>query len=221
MHTTSIRVTASARRMMRAGRVVEAICWIAGAALCTCYALARSDAIAGRQDDIEAFARQLPAPDRSQWSAARVHDYLAALGVESENPIAILRIQSIGLAVPVYPSDSQVSLNRGAGRIEGTSLPDRGGNFGIAGHRDGFFRALKGIHRDDVIEIRTRLKLHRYRVTRIEIVDAADSRLLADTEDPSITLVTCYPFYFVGNAPKRFVVHGAYDWTPLSTTGST
>ena len=90
--------------------------------------------------------------------------------------------------------------------------PDTGGNVGIAGHRDGFFRVLKDIKVGDVIEVRTRIKMHRYRVTSIDIVDKTDKRLLADTDEPGVTLVTCYPFYFLGNAPQRYIVAATYVW---------
>jgi LPXTG-site transpeptidase (sortase) family protein len=117
------------------------------------------------------------------------------------------------LTETVFEQDDELSLNRGAGLVAGMGTPDQGGNVGIAGHRDGFFRPLKDIKVGDLIEVRTRIKVHRYRVKSIDIVDAADKRLLGDTELPSITLVTCYPFYYIGNAPQRFIVAGEYQWS--------
>ena len=104
-------------------------------------------------------------------------------------------------------------LNRGAGLIPGMGLPDTGGNVGIAGHRDGYFRVLKDIEPGQLIEIETQARTHRFRVVSTEIVDPKDVRVLADTMDPTVTLVTCYPFYFLGSAPQRFIVRGAYEWT--------
>ena len=127
-------------------------------------------------------------------------------------PVAVLTVPSLKLEVPVFDSDDELSLNRGAGLVAGMGTPDQGGNVGIAGHRDGFFRVLKDIKVGDLIEIRTRIKLHRYRVTSIDIVDKTDKRLLADTELPSVTLVTCYPFYYLGNAPQRYIVAATYEW---------
>jgi sortase A len=126
--------------------------------------------------------------------------------------VAVLTIPSLKLEVPVFDNDDELSLNRGAGLVAGMGRPDTGGNVGIAGHRDGFFRALKDIKVGDEIVIRTQLKLHRYRVTSIDIVEKFDNRLLADTELPGVTLVTCYPFYFVGNAPQRYIVAATYVW---------
>jgi sortase A len=86
-------------------------------------------------------------------------------------PLAILRIPDLGLEVPVYATASELHLNRGAGLIEGMGLPDKGGNLGIAGHRDGFFRVLKDIAPGQKIEIETKNRLHTYRVVSTEIVD--------------------------------------------------
>jgi sortase A len=97
-------------------------------------------------------------------------------------------------------------LNRGAGRITGTARPGEPGNIGIAGHRDGFFRALKDIAVGDSVTLDTGADLVAYVVESIKIVTPADVTVLARTTTPSLTLVTCYPFYFVGDAPHRYIV---------------
>ena len=185
--------------------------YVVGALLCSLFALAQADSALGSTNAIEEFAATVAPPDQSQWAAGRVRDYQAA----QQSPmkaVAVLTIPSLKLEVPVFDNDDEISLNRGAGLVAGMGNPDTGGNVGIAGHRDGFFRALKDIKVGDEIEIRTRLKLHRYRVATIDIVDKLDRRLLADTELPGLTLVTCYPFYFVGNAPQRYLVAATYVW---------
>jgi sortase A len=98
------------------------------------------------------------------------------------------------------------TLNRAVGHIEGTALPGQPGNIGIAGHRDGFFRPLKDIPRNSSIILTTLKGRFLYRVSAINIVNPEDVRLLAPTPHPSLTLVTCYPFHYVGDAPKRYVV---------------
>lgn len=153
-----------------------------------------------------------PPPDMSLWSAQRARDFRLAENKVVAAPLAVLRVPKLDLAVPVYPTTAEVYLNRGVGVIAGMALPDRGGNLGLAGHRDGFFRVLKDIDPGTVIEVETHRRMHRYRVSSIDIVDKADGRLLVDTDEPTITLVTCYPFYFVGDAPRRFVVRGVYLW---------
>ena len=176
-------------------------------------ALARLDGEVGRQTAIESFEAAARAPDQSLWSPERVKDYEASLSIVKDAPLAILRIPDLGLEVPVYATASELHLNRGAGLIEGMGLPDKGGNLGIAGHRDGFFRVLKDIAPGQKIEIETKNRLHVFRVVSTEVVDSTDLRPLADTADPTITLVTCYPFYFLGHAPQRFIVRGTYEWT--------
>ena len=85
---------------------------------------------------------------------------------------------------------------------------DTDGNLGIAGHRDGFFRGLKDIEVGDSIEMLTHQGNSEFVVSSITIVDPTDVSVLAPTDSSTITLVTCYPFYFVGHAPKRYIVKG-------------
>ena len=157
---------------------------------------------------------------RSYWSRTVTRQpyrlYAAVLDLDAlvtEAPVAILRVPDLHLEVPVFATDSELHLNRGAGLIAGMGDPDKGGNVGIAGHRDGFFRALKDVKPGQLIEIETRARTHRYRVVSTEIVDPKDVHVLEDTLDPTVTIVTCYPFYFLGSAPQRFIVRGAYEWT--------
>ena len=197
-------------------RVVSAIqfaCLGIGALLVSMVALARLDGEIGRQAAIADFSESTSAPDQSLWSTERVRDYQASLSLVTEAPLAILRIPELGLEVPVYASDAELYLNRGAGFIAGMGLPDTGGNVGIASHRDGYFRVLKDVKAGQRIEIQTRLRRHVYRVESTEVVDASANHVLADSDLPTLTLVTCYPFYFMGHAPQRFIVRGAYEWT--------
>jgi sortase A len=205
------RPSSGARAYARVLRWTEVGAYVAGALLCSLFALAQADSALGSTNAIEEFTASVAPPDQSQWAAGRVRDYQAA-GQSPMKAVAVLTIPSLKLEVPVFDNDDELSLNRGAGLVAGMGNPDTGGNVGIAGHRDGFFRALKDIKVGDVIEIRTQLKLHRYQVTTIDIVDKFDKRLLADTELPGVTLVTCYPFYFVGNAPQRYIVAATYVW---------
>jgi sortase A len=123
--------------------------------------------------------------------------------------MAVLRIARIGIVAPVVEGTDDLSLNRGVGWISGTARPGETGNIGIAGHRDGFFRALKDVAAGDAIELDTFFGMKTYRVDQIEIVTPDDVRVLLPRASPSLTLVTCYPFYFMGDAPQRFIVHAA------------
>jgi sortase A len=122
-------------------------------------------------------------------------------------PMAILRVANLD-PIPVFDRTTRVNLHRGAAWIIGTAKPGELGNVGIAAHRDGFFRGLKDVSIGDAIELHTMTGIRRYRVDEIEIVQPENTSVLKKRPAPSITLVTCYPFYFVGNAPMRFIVHG-------------
>ena len=108
--------------------------------------------------------------------------------------------------MPVYNGTDEINLNRGAGRIIGTARIDAPGNLGIAAHRDGFFRVLKDVELGDTLELQTHQGEKEFVVSSITIVDPTDVSVLAPTDQPTVTLVTCYPFYFVGHAPKRYIV---------------
>jgi sortase A len=108
--------------------------------------------------------------------------------------------------VPVYVDASERNLNRGAGLVAGTAPPGSDGNIAIAAHRDGYFRALERVAVGDLLELETPLLRRQYRVAEVAIVEPTDIRSLLETGVPTVTLVTCYPFYFVGNAPRRYIV---------------
>ena len=126
--------------------------------------------------------------------------------VKTGDVLGRLDIPRLGLSVAVLQGTSSRMLRRGIGHIEGTPLPGEAGNSGIAGHRDTFFRGLKDIRANDEIELQTTSGLFRYQVDWAKVVAPEDLSVLAPSTDSALTLVTCYPFYFVGPAPRRFVV---------------
>ncbi len=148
-------------------------------------------------------------PDFSLWSRQRVRDYEESLAERFAPAIAILRIPKIHVEVPVLEGTDDLSLNRGVGHVVGTANPGENGNMAIAGHRDGFFRGLKDIGLGDTIEMATMARTETYIVDRITIVDPNDVSVLKPSLHASLTLVTCYPFYFVGDAPKRYIVQAS------------
>jgi sortase A len=216
-HAAVVRAASSSTVALYVVWAIQRISWIVGAALLLFCVTVLTAGELGRLADLENFssAPGTASPDMSLWSTRRVAEYQRTQQQLVAAPLAILRVPGLHLTVPIYPTATEIHLNRGVGVIAGMAMPDRGGNLGLAGHRDGFFRVLKDISPDTVIEVETHLRVHRYRVTSIDIVDAGDGRLLAETDDPTITLVTCYPFYFVGDAPRRFIVRGSYLW-PIS-----
>jgi sortase A len=160
-----------------------------------------------------------PRPDLSLWDVKRISEWRAALTQPAPAPLGILRISKIGLEVAVLPGTDDFVLNRAVGHIEDTALPGANGNAGIAGHRDGFFRALKDVLRGDTIELETLDGRQSYRVERTWIVDPEDVSVLDPTPVRSLTLVTCYPFYYVGPAPERFIVRAVASDTDVPLTG--
>jgi LPXTG-site transpeptidase (sortase) family protein len=120
--------------------------------------------------------------------------------------IGRLEIPGIDLSVMVLEGTGRKELAEGVGHIEGTPLPGQSGNLGIAGHRDSYFRGLKDVSARDVITLTTFAGSFRYKVEDTRIVPPSDVSVLDPTGEPTLTLITCYPFYYIGNAPKRFVV---------------
>jgi len=155
---------------------------------------------------VRSFAGKQFKVDFSLWDNKRVTAYEESLTEHFEPPVAVLRIAKIDLEVPVLSGVDDLSLNRGVGYIPGTRHPGERGNVGIAGHRDGFFRALKDVGPGDMVELETLDQIDIYKVSQIVIVDKNDPSVLRPTTGPVLTLVTCYPFYFIGSAPKRYIV---------------
>lgn len=126
-----------------------------------------------------------------------------------QSVIGRLEIPRLDIAVMVREGADESTLSRAVGHIPGTALPGKAGNVGLAGHRDTFFRALRNIHEDDVIKLETTARTYRYLVKSTRIVTPRDVSVLEASGGETLTLVTCYPFYYVGSAPKRFIVHAA------------
>src|SRR6185437_1300300 len=120
--------------------------------------------------------------------------------------IGKVEVERLGLSVALVEGTDAAILQRAAGHIEGTALPGRIGNLGIAAHRDTFFRPLRNIRLGDLIEVTALASTYRYRVTSTKIVRPDDVSVLISDGSEVLTLVTCYPFYYVGPAPSRFIV---------------
>jgi sortase A len=197
-------------------RSIERAIWLVGLTGLTIWAAAAAVRHAGSTRELQRFERaretaapgvmRVSAPDTGLWDPKRILAWQETQKDASPPPLAVLRIPSVGVEAPVLEGTSDWALNRGVGHIEDTAVPGADGNVGIAGHRDGFFRALKDVNAGDLLEIETRGGVAHYRIERSWIVDPDDVSVLDPTPSPSVTLVTCYPFYFVGSAPQRFIV---------------
>jgi sortase A len=120
--------------------------------------------------------------------------------------IARLEAPSVHLSATVLEGSDDGTLAHGAGHIEDTAFPGDPGNFGIAGHRDTTFRPVRHLHAGDPLIVTTAGEVFRYRITKTMIVDPEDVYVLDNADHPTLTLVTCYPFEFIGHAPRRFIV---------------
>ncbi len=129
---------------------------------------------------------------------------------EDRGIVGRIEIPRLGLKAMILEGVSQRTLALAVGHIPGTALPGKEGNVGIAGHRDTFFRGLQGIRENDTILVTTRDGSFPYRVNSRAVVGPRDTRVLADSTEPSLTLVTCYPFRYLGPAPERFIVHAVH-----------
>lgn len=158
--------------------------------------------------------------DMSRWAPERRKAFEESRRAPTGLPLAILRIPKIGLEVPVLDGTDELALNRGVGLIEDTARPGETGNVGIAGHRDGFFRGLMDVAPGDALELETLRGKTSYAIESIRIVSPEDVSVLDPTPGPALTLVTCYPFYFVGNAPQRYIVRAVALPRRTATAGA-
>ena len=206
-------------------RYVERFLMVVGVILLTIYVAARVHSQVSSRLAVEHFkAAKLEVPqnapgssptraseqvDFGLWDEKRIQAYKESLLTKTDLPLAVLRIRKLHLEVPVFDGTDELTLNRGVGRIVGTSRIGQEGNVGIAGHRDGFFRGLKDIAVGERVDLVTPERTGTYIVDKVVIVSPDDVHVLEPTSVPSLTLVTCYPFYFIGSAPRRYIVHAS------------
>ena len=134
--------------------------------------------------------------------------------------IARLEVPSVKLTTTVLEGTDDGTLSRGSGHIEDTPFPGRTGNVGIAGHRDTVFRPLRHIHLGDALNLTTADRIYHYTISKTLIVAPDDVYVLGPTAHPTLTLVTCYPFEFVGHAPRRFIVQATLVADEARAAGS-
>jgi sortase A len=147
--------------------------------------------------------------DFTLWSEKRIAAYKDSLASKADAPLGVLVIRKINLKVPIYNDTDDRTLDRGVGRILGTARMGEAGNLGLAGHRDGFFRRLKDLGPKDEIDVLRPGQTDTYAIDEITLVDPHDVSVLKPTQVPSVTLITCYPFYYIGSAPLRYVVRAS------------
>jgi sortase A len=149
-----------------------------------------------------------PVPDTADTRVAATSGMTPAkhLSIRLGDTLAKLKIPRLDTELYVLEGDDPGELRRGPGHLAGTAMPGADGNCVIAGHRDTHFRVLKDIREGDDIVLQTATGQYLYRVKRTQIVWPDNTSALQPTSDAQLNLITCYPFYYVGSAPKRFVV---------------
>ncbi len=152
-------------------------------------------------------AASTPGPESPSASASSVPNTRSL----DADPLVLGRIEipRIGVSAIVREGDDDTTLSIAVGHIPGTARPGELGNMALAGHRDSFFRALRHIQVRDTIRIRTAGRRYEYRVDSTEVVAPGAMRVLDPTSGASLTLVTCYPFGYLGRAPDRFIVRAS------------
>jgi sortase A len=162
------------------------------------------DAKVYQADETRQFQQQRKDFKPAATSAGRVP--VASFHPLTGKPLGEIELTRIGVTAMILEGTDDRTLRRAVGHIPGTPLPGQPGNVAIAGHRDTFFRALRNVRQDDEITLMTLEGSYRYRVDSISVVGPRDTQVLDNSGGDILTLVTCYPFYFVGPAPRRFIV---------------
>jgi sortase A len=167
----------------------------------------RARAERGREAAAGAAAPSAPsASDTDRLGAFHAPNLPAPPPAPQGTLLGRIEIPRLGISSLVMEGVDGTTLRRGVGHIPATAMPRTSGNIGLAGHRDTVFRGLKDIRKGDVITLETLAGTDQYQVDWSRVVDPRDTGVLATSQDPQLTLVTCYPFYYVGSAPERFIV---------------
>lgn len=215
MTTSLIRARAPAGRSTWPQRLIglEWALLIAALLAIGYYALVSTEAMLYQASENRAFSTLLSA----QGTVHRA----AGSGLSApRSTIGRLEIPRLGLSIIVREGVDAETLRLAVGHIPGTASPGDTGNVGLAGHRDTFFRRLRDVRAGDEVRLTTVDGRYTYRVRSTSVVAPDDTSVLDGTARPSLTLVTCYPFYFVGAAPKRFIVRAEQSRDGTVVSGS-
>jgi len=156
--------------------------------------------------NLERLLRDQRVADKGQPQTGPAASREAPPAIGPDGLIGRIEIPRLGLSAIVAEGTDKTTLQRAVGHIPGTALPGQPGNAGLAGHRDTFFRPLRDILQNDIITLTTPGGEYRYRVVSTRVVKPTEFSVFSSTGNEILTLATCYPFYFVGAAPNRFIV---------------
>jgi sortase A len=213
--SSSFRYPRAARKRRRAAAWIESFLWMIG-----CAALGYCAFIWGRAQYDQAEGNRMV--DRGQFEVQRQPaDHPQADHTQADHPqsdvqvrppvgslVGRIEIPRLKLSAVIFEGTDDVTLDRGVGHLAGTATPGESGNLVLAGHRDTFFRPLKKIREGDEIDVTGPEGVSRYKVEFTQIVGPKATEVLRSTGGATLTLITCYPFRYIGNAPDRFIVRG-------------
>jgi sortase A len=161
---------------------------------------------------------------QQQWSPQRRDAFARFLALAMPTPVATLHVPRTGQTLPVFADADEYAMTVGAGHLPDSSALDADGNIALTAHRDGTFRMLEDLRIGDPLRLRVAGAERRFIVRRRFVVEPDEIGVLAPTPVPTLTLITCYPFWFVGSAPQRFILQaelaepGAGETGPGATT---
>ncbi len=191
----------SSGRRKRAFRIAEVILGLIGLIALGVYGIVTWQTHLFQTREKEYFAGLAKSYKSYKWPKAELPP-----PTKNGDFVGQIDVPRIGISAIVLEGSDDRTLRLGVGHIPGTAFPGRPGNVGLAGHRDTFFRALRNIRPMDEIRVSTIRTTYTYVVDWKKIVDPKDTEVLDDSDQQILTLVTCFPFYFVGSAPQRFIV---------------
>jgi len=177
------------RSLLAAGLVILGIC---GAA----WLDSRLRQAEGNRELDQSLSRKAPTP-------------AAPTVIPDGGLIGRVEIPKLHLSAVVFQGSDSSVLDHGVGHVDSTALPGQPGNVVLAAHRDSFFRSLRNIRKGDLVTVTTESGPRNYEVSSTEIVKPTEVSVLNPTAEPTLTLITCYPFYYIGHAPKRFIVRAS------------
>ena len=186
-------------------RWLEYGCWIAGILCLAVFVLSWLSTLSFQASQARSF---------KALQGAHLHTGQQPMPPRPGELFGKVAIPRIGLSAMVAEGDDSSTLARAVGHIPGTATPESVGNIGLAGHRDTFFRKLERVRPKDLIQLETAQGKYEYEVVRLAVVDPDLTEVLDSSDESELTLVTCYPFHYVGAAPRRFIVQSSLVGRP-------
>jgi sortase A len=200
---------ATAPRPRRMLRWLERLLLVIGIAFLGYYAYVSAETAlyqAYETRELDAILAGVPAPPARAASHSSAAPAPRNTVLKAGTAVGRIEIPRLGVSAVVRAGSDARTLRLAVGHVPGTALPGERGNVGLAAHRDTFFRRLGDIRPDDEVRVVTRDGTFTYRVAGTQIVEPTDVWVLDPTDEPALTLITCYPFTYIGSAPRRFIV---------------